>query len=139
MNEASSQTSGRLEAEPVAFLEIRFTPPPSVNNFYINAGRRRVLTQEAKDWKLLAAKEIMARRPGMAVKRIAGPVSVTLLVPRRLRENTWRVDIDNRIKPALDILVTMGCMEDDRNVEHVSALWNDDDLLVAIIKPWIEK
>jgi Holliday junction resolvase RusA-like endonuclease len=48
--------------------------------------------------------------------RIAGPVAVAILLPRKMRG-----DIDNRIKPILDALVGSCRIDDDRNVAKVTA------------------
>ena len=54
-------------------------------------------------------------------ERMDGKVSVEIGV-RRITNS----DIDNRIKCVLDLLQTMRVIENDRNVEKVTAEWRDD-------------
>lgn len=90
--------------------------PPSVNNLYFNAGRKRVKAplyrqwQEEAGWMLKAAK----------VRPFTDPVSVTIeLCPPDNR----RTDADNRTKPVLDLLVAHGIISDDsrKHVRSVTA------------------
>lgn len=106
-------------------FDVEIPVPPSLNNIYENlsphksrktgkviTGRRK--SNEYEAWKIAAAWEIARAVP--AEKRIAGPVTVAILLPEKMRG-----DIDNRIKGALDALVASGRIDDDRNVVQVTA------------------
>lgn len=93
--------------------------PPSANAMYASrykrAGRRR--TPEYLQWITLAGWHIQVAKQ----KPIEGPVSISLQVA----ENGRR-DIDNTIKPVLDLLVAHRLIQDDRNkyVREIRASWS---------------
>jgi Holliday junction resolvase RusA-like endonuclease len=98
--------------------------PPSLNNAYENFQARskktgKMVTRRRKSddytaWKNAAA--LLIRHKVPPDKRIGGPVRVTIDLPTKMRG-----DVDNRIKPILDALVVSGRIDDDRNVESISA------------------
>lgn len=91
--------------------------PPSLNNAFLNAaGKGRVRSKAYKAWVEEAGWMVKARRNGL----IPGPVSVTLDI---CPPNKRAFDLDNRLKPALDLLVACGVLSDDSNkiVKAVSA------------------
>jgi len=81
------------------------------------AGKGRVRSKKYVAWAKEAGWAIRAQRAG----RLSGKVEVEIGVKR-----IAAADIDNRIKPALDLLVTMGVIDDDANIERVTAEWRDD-------------
>ena len=92
--------------------------PPSVNAMFRNVrGRGRAKTDRYKVWLNAAGWDIKAQRP----ERIAGPVAIDITVQRRNRNS----DIDNLIKPILDLLVTHGVIDDDKHVNEVRARWGE--------------
>lgn len=96
--------------------------PPSVNNLFLNVqGRGRVPTNNYKQWRKDAGKELMVQ----GVKRVPGPVAVMidLVAPDKRKR-----DCDNAIKPILDLLVTMQIIEADdwSVVRSVAAMWNEE-------------
>lgn len=92
------------------------TPPPSVNNAFINLpGRGRVKSKQYRAWTQAAAWEVAAQRP----RRITGYVIVDMSIGRTTRAS----DIDNRCKGILDLLVQTGVIEDDRYVDEIRARW----------------
>lgn len=96
-------------------FDVELPLPPSLNGAYANvAGVGRVKVSTYRNWQANAVKMIVASVP--APKRIAGPISVSILLPSAMRG-----DCDNRIKPILDALVASGRIDDDRNVVKVSA------------------
>lgn len=99
---------------------VEIATPPSLNNIYRNAGKRRIKTADYDAWKQATAWEIAKAVP--ATKTIRGPVHVRLELPRHLAG-----DCDNRIKPSLDALVASSRIDDDRNVEMVQAHRCRDD------------
>lgn len=88
--------------------------PPSLNNIYANAGKRRVKTQSFAAWKREAAWTIRFKVP--ASQAVRGAIRVRLELPT----NTAG-DCDNRLKAAIDALVASGRIDDDRNVQKVEA------------------
>ncbi len=101
--------------------------PPSVNTMFRNvSGVGRVKTATYKKWLLAAGNELLTQRRA----HVGGTVAVTLTVKRRNK----RADVDNLIKPVLDLLVTYGLIDDDRNVHRVTAQWGDvDDARVEVV------
>ena len=82
--------------------------PPSTNAIWRSYRGRVVRSAAYKSWQVRAGKEIMVQRPG----RHKGPVSVHI----ELASPTKRAfDIDNRVKPILDLLVDMQIIEGDDN------------------------
>ncbi|CAO4178991.1 RusA family crossover junction endodeoxyribonuclease [Methylorubrum populi] len=97
-------------------VELRFPLPPSTNSLFANvAGRGRIKTPRYRGWRQQAvlAIEIQRPRPG----RIAGPCDVVIHLP------PFCGDIDNRIKPCLDVAVAAGILADDgqRYVRNATA------------------
>ncbi|KAB7783452.1 RusA family crossover junction endodeoxyribonuclease [Methylorubrum populi] len=88
----------------VPSVEIRFPLPPSTNSLFANVvGRGRVKTPKYRAWRQQAALLIDVQRPG----RMAGPCDVAIYLP------PFRGDIDNRVKPCLDVAVAAGIIADD--------------------------
>lgn len=113
--------NARIERRPIAdreaiTLDLAF--PPSVNNLFANGSKGRFTTQQYKDWQLHAGWKILAERPG----RMPGPVKVTL----QYEEKTGRRDLDNLIKPVLDLLVKHNVIDGDHRsvVREIGASWS---------------
>lgn len=80
--------------------------PPSTNNLYVNAGRKRIRSPGYRKWQDEAGWMLKAAKPGSFTE----PVSITLdLCPPDNR----RTDADNRTKAVLDLLVAHGVIPDD--------------------------
>lgn len=81
--------------------------PPTVNSMFRNvAGAGRVRAREYVTWSREAGILLNTQRPC----RIDGPVSIRIdLCPHDQR----RFDIDNRVKPVLDLLVEHRVIPDD--------------------------
>ncbi len=89
---------------------VTMPPPPSVNNLFKNAGRKgRVPTPAYDDWKRHAGWQVKAQKPAP----VRGPVAVTIVHGRR------RADLDNLNKAPLDLLVSLGVIDDDSNVRRL--------------------
>jgi crossover junction endodeoxyribonuclease RusA len=84
---------------------------PSLNNLFLNVkGRGRVKSPRYKAW---------LEQAGYALNRyvftpVHGPVHVTICVPDKCRS-----DLDNLAKGPLDLLVSRGWIDDDRNVKSL--------------------
>lgn len=99
---------------PARSVIILMPHPPSVNNLYKNAGRRgRVPTPAYETWKRSAGWEVKVQH----IAPIRGPVAILVEHGRR----RGRVDTDNLFKAPLDLLVSLGIIEDD-NTDIVTDL-----------------
>lgn len=80
--------------------------PPTANTMFGLKGHMRFVSSKYKAWKDLALTHLASQRP----TKMDGCVAVTIkLTPPTKRQ--W--DIDNRVKPIIDILVTYRLIEDD--------------------------
>jgi crossover junction endodeoxyribonuclease RusA len=114
-------------AAPTVF-RVPLNWPPSVNNLYFNAGRRRVRTKHYRAWQEEAGWRLeMAKAP-----KFKGPVNVTLEL---CAPDNRRADADNRNKPVLDLLVAHGVIEGDdrRFVKSVTARWVDSAVHSCVV------
>lgn len=103
--------------------------PPSANHLFHNlrnGGRRK--TRKYISWIDGELKALMAQR----AKPVPGGVSVKLTIPK-----STRGDMDNRIKPALDLLVRAGIIADDRSefVRSISMTIGDVQMMHVQIEP----
>ena len=101
-------------------LVLELPTAPSVNDCFGEHGggggrRGRHDTKAYKDWKGHALWRLKMQRP----TRIASPCVVFGSVDRM----SGSADIDNRIKPTLDILKTAGVYADDSLVTGVAFVW----------------
>lgn len=87
----------------VPSVEIRFPLPPSTNSLFYNVAGGRRKTPKYRAWRQQAVLLIDVQRPG----RMAGPCDVAIYLP------PFRGDIDNRVKPCLDVAVAAGIIADD--------------------------
>ncbi len=96
-------------------FDVELPLPPSLNGAYANVrGVGRVKVSTYRQWQHAAIAMIRVSVP--SAKRISGKISVSILLPEKMRG-----DVDNRIKPILDALVQSQRIDDDRNVVMVSA------------------
>lgn len=94
--------------------------PPSVNALYRNVPQKgRVKTKAYSAWIAHAGLLVNRQKP----ERCDGDVSVECVFGPRNR----RRDIDNCLKPVLDLIQRCGVIENDKNVVKVSAEWGDVD------------
>ena len=116
------------------------SPPPSSNGLFANVKRwsgdgdrkvpGRVKTEIYNRWRESAGWEIKAQRP----EKVRGPVMIDLTVKRF----SDRADIDGKIKAALDLLVWLQVIDDDRHVTEVRARWGDVPGCTIVITPMDE-
>jgi Holliday junction resolvase RusA-like endonuclease len=100
-------------------------PPPSVNGMYANVSEKmraallvkgkgvpgRVKTKAYRSWCDAMGWELKAKRP----PKITGKVSIRIDLPRGVRG-----DCDNRVKATLDLLQSVGIVENDRQCDPVT-------------------
>lgn len=111
--------------------------PPTSNNIFRNATKRerdaarrrhkklpgRLPTVEYTRWRAHAGLLLDTQFSKQGRRKISGPVEIGLLV---CRANRRAGDVDNRIKAPIDLLVRHAVIDDDRNVQRVTAEWVDD-------------
>lgn len=106
-----------LHLPEVDRLELRLADiPPSVNHMFANShhgGRHK-----SKDYTTWLTTTGWKMKPQF-VGRVPGNVVIDLTICRM----AINADLDNRIKPSLDFLVTHGLIDDDRHVEEIHARW----------------
>jgi crossover junction endodeoxyribonuclease RusA len=92
--------------------------PPSQNNMFINgrAGKGRFPSPLYKAWRNEAS--IRAYMQNKAC--IEGPFAVQI---NAVRPDRRKRDIDNLIKPLVDLLVSQGFVSDDSEMQQVTATW----------------
>ena len=117
---------------PSPAFSVVLSMPPSLNNIYATVGNRRVKVLSYKDWRDMSAWVIAGAR----LPKIAGAVAIQIELPMKMRG-----DIDNRVKPILDALVTSKRIDDDRNVVsiYVAKTRNAADVLVTVASRSIVK
>jgi Holliday junction resolvase RusA-like endonuclease len=110
--------------------------PPSVNNLFINAGRKRVRSPKYRAWAdeagaLIVVAQTIYRQAG---KSIATKGPVRLLYEFQEGQDKRKRDIDNLVKPVNDLLVTHGIIQADDNtvVRAIDLRWSDKVLGVRI-------
>jgi len=103
-------------------ITVQFPFPCSLNNLFVNvAGKGRRPSKRYASWQRVAQTEIMGQRVQWPVKRISGPVEITITLQRDRR----RMDLDNGAKAVIDTLVKMDVIDDDRNVDKLIMQWGD--------------
>ncbi len=98
---------------------VRLPVPPSANTMWRRVGNKTLLSKKYREWRGSGQLNILEQ--GFTELRIGGPLSVDITC-KRPRKNC---DIDNRIKPVLDLLQAAGVIEDDKHVMEVTARWGD--------------
>ena len=86
--------------------------PPSANALFIQCGRRRVKSRPYATWRQGAAVVARARLEPVPEKM---PLAVTIVAHCDRRR-----DIDNLVKPILDMLGVAGIVPDDRYVDQLA-------------------
>lgn len=115
---------------------IAITQPPSANKLWKRVLGRggRAPSKEYRDWLVMAQTELRLQD--------ARPVHGAVVIVMNVERGSALSDIDNRIKPTLDLLVKSGLIDDDRYVAAVAASWvkkgfradrHDPQLSLAIV------
>jgi Holliday junction resolvase RusA-like endonuclease len=103
--------------------------PPTSNTMFGLRGHHRFVSKKYQEWKDLAAAHIAAQKPTTWVCSV--DIHIALTAPTKRK---W--DIDNRIKPILDVLVTHQIITDDNTnvVRSITAVAANDDRPGATIR-----
>lgn len=103
-----------LDGQPVEFGALSLPMcPPSLNNIFVNGRKGRFKSAEYREWQTRACLHLRKQNGW----HVAGPIRVTLT----FNEKQTRSDLDNIIKPVLDLLMAAGRISDDRNVRRLEA------------------
>jgi Holliday junction resolvase RusA-like endonuclease len=106
-------------------IEIDLPLPTSTNRIWRRGHARSTgrtwtyLSKSYVTWKGKAAEALKAQFPQLPAK-IVGPFDVNLVITRSKR---YKLDLDNRIKAALDFSVQSGLIEDDKYQNRVVVEW----------------
>lgn len=99
------------------YLAFELPFPPSTNAIWRSAGGRVHKSSPYQQWIMAAGYMLSAQ---VRRQKVSGPIGIEL---KFVRPNRLRMDLDNRIKPILDLLVTHQVIEDDHLVQNISAAW----------------
>lgn len=101
-------------------------PPPSANRLWRRAGTIIHKSTEYKKWLTNAGWQAKAQAHG---KKITGSFRFSAQL---VRPDKRRRDLDNRIKPLLDLITGCGLVEDDCFAEMISVRWVSSGYPVTI-------
>lgn len=96
-------------------VSLELPMPPSTNKIWRKARGRVVRSDDYQAWLSEAGWRLRLQDPPL----VAGQVLVVMSFER----TDIRADVDNRIKPLLDLLVKHSVIEDDRCVLGLAAAW----------------
>lgn len=103
----------------VESLSIDLPFPPSMNRLWRSTkSGKHYRSPRYQTWFQAAGIEINRQRPG----KVSGAFSVLLQLGRPDRRKR---DLDNLMKPVLDLLQHYGVIDDDGLAQHVSIHWSD--------------
>ncbi|TXM69634.1 RusA family crossover junction endodeoxyribonuclease [Methylobacterium sp. WL120] len=108
-----------------ASIEIDLPLPTSTNRIWRRGHSRRTgntwtyLSKSYQTWKMKAGAALKAQHPKLPAK-IVGPFDVHLVITKAKR---FKLDLDNRIKSAVDFCVQSGLIEDDKFQNRVVVEW----------------
>lgn len=89
--------------------------PPSAWDMYVGWGRTRRLSAEYAKWRQDVA---------FFLKRSTDPIAVPFYIGVCLKRPNKRQDLDNRIKPILDVLQLYGVIRNDNLCERITMQWD---------------
>ena len=99
-------------------MAYRLPMPPSVNAIWRKRNGRMVKSDRYKTWQRAAMNELLTQPR----QKVSGPVHIDISLPVDKR-NSRRRDLDNHAKAVIDLLVTMGLMDDDKHVDSLFMAW----------------
>jgi Holliday junction resolvase RusA-like endonuclease len=97
--------------------------PVSVNSMFANRrgpGRGRIISRDYSMWRKEAEAEFLRQRKS-AGEPIKGHFCASIIFDESQRR--WNSDLDNRIKPVLDLIQKVGLIEDDRYCDKLEVSW----------------
>ena len=105
------------------------TAPPSANRMWTHTPKGMTKSREYRAWLTAAGWQIR----GQKLQSIAGPVSVSLTIP-----TNGRRDLDNHVKPTLDLLTNLRMIEGDRfkTVKELHLRWHDQPAMLISIESY---
>lgn len=98
------------------FIELPLLPP-SVNAVWRHGRRRAWKSSRYETWIDSASKEVVSRLKGQRVTGFCGVVIKCVKPSRR------KMDLDNRLKGLLDLLVLMSVIDDDSFIQRIEIEW----------------
>ena len=101
------------------FSEILLPVPPSANELWRPAGKRFIRTKKYEKWLEVAAFHFIELDDYSLPPKVPYEIRIQAAINRRR-------DLDNIIKPTLDLLQKVTAISDDRYVDHVYA-WRDTE------------
>jgi len=114
--EAVRVAGGGVSADLPSPVSFTMPVPPSVNQAFKNVrGRGRAKTKAYEDWLLYAYQCIRLQK--------VPPVPGHIIVRIGFERESLLSDVDNRIKLALDAIVSAGVIEDDRLITALAVSW----------------
>jgi crossover junction endodeoxyribonuclease RusA len=113
--EARCKEGARVK--PITFT---IDAPPSVNKVWRHAGKRVFRDPRYVAWQRTAGWEITAKRPGRFSPGTKVAVTVKAGKPKRAR------DLDNYGKGILDLMQSLGIIDNDRNVADLRLAWDSN-------------
>jgi crossover junction endodeoxyribonuclease RusA len=99
-------------------IRIDLPLPPSTNRLWRHIGKRVYLDPRYVAWKRTAGFEAIAKRPGRIPKDMASDIEIRAGKPKR------RMDLDNLVKPTLDLLQAVRVISNDTDVTNLRAMWD---------------
>jgi crossover junction endodeoxyribonuclease RusA len=109
-------TPARLSAGEGGLVQLSLPFPPTTNNLFRNAGRKRVRTAAYDAWFALASTHV---KDGHRQNLGAYCLSICLKRPDKRRR-----DIGNLEKAVSDLLVAHGVVRDDSLCERLTMQWD---------------
>jgi Holliday junction resolvase RusA-like endonuclease len=106
-------------------IEIDLPLPTSTNRIWRRGHARSTgrtwtyLSKSYQNWKVKAEAALKAQFPVMP-DQIRGPFDVRLVITRAKR---YKLDLDNRVKAALDFCTQSGLIEDDKFQNRLTVEW----------------
>lgn len=104
----------------IATLQIPY--PPTANNLFFNAGKRRVKTKAYDAWLAEALAVLREQRP----RPVSGSYRLAVVVDRPDRRAR---DVTNLEKAISDALVKAGVIEDDSKCQSFTIAWAWDSIV----------